>query len=449
MCKAPIASLLGPTWCFLSSGLCPPTPSRSPHISTCGARWASTSASPTWSRARSSPPSASEVAPTSWAEGCSGCSRSRTPCRRPLPTRSVCDGSRSSSSSIVHADLRERKPGSDERHLGEEMSDHFDNGRFFNPNGTNGQPFWNAPRMLFERGTPWPAQVPVVQRPSPPPTSGDEITITFIGHATFLIQTSAGNIITDPVFAQRAGPVGWVGPRRVRQPGVRFDDLPPIAYVLLSHNHYDHCDLETLRALQHRDHPRIVTLQGNATLLRSAGVTRIAELDWWQRMPAEMSAKRGAQTLDPAATPGREIEITATQAQHFSARTPFDRNRALWGGFMITIDEQQIYFAGDSGYGPHFLEIGRRFPRIDLALIPIGAYEPRWFMKDIHMNPEEAVQAHMDVGARRSIGMHFGTYRLTTEGPNEPVAALGRARSAAGIDAAAFTTLDLCESARL
>ena len=329
------------------------------------------------------------------------------------------------------------------------MSDHFDNGRFFNPNGADAQPFWKAPRMLFERYAPWPAQVPVVQRPSPPPTSGDEIVVTFIGHATFLIQTSAGNIITDPVFAQRAGPFGWTGPRRVRQPGVRFDDLPPIAYVLLSHNHYDHCDLETLRALQHRDHPRIVTLQGNATLLRSAGVTRIAELDWWQRMPAEMSAMRGAQTLDPVVTPGREIEITATQAQHFSARTPFDRNRALWGGFMITIDEQQIYFAGDSGYGPHFLEVGRRFPRIDLALIPIGAYEPRWFMKDIHMNPEEAVQAHMDVGARRSIGMHFGTFRLTTEGLNEPVAALGRARSAAGIDDAAFTTLDVGESARL
>ena len=168
-----------------------------------------------------------------------------------------------------------------------------------------------------------------------------------------------------------------------------------------------------------------------------------------QRMPAEMSAMRGAQTLDPVVTLGREIEITATQAQHFSARTPFDRNRALWGGFMITIDEQQIYFAGDSGYGPHFLEVGRRFPRIDLALIPIGAYEPRWFMKDIHMNPEEAVQAHMDVGSRRSIGMHFGTFRLTTEGPNEPVAALGRARSAAGIDDAAFTTLDVGESARL
>ena len=202
------------------------------------------------------------------------------------------------------------------------MSDHFDNGRFFNPNGADAQPSWKAPRMLFERYAPWPAQVPVVQRPSPPPTSGEEIVVTFIGHATFLIQTSAGNIITDPVFAQRAGPFGWTGPRRVRQPGVRFDDLPPIAYVLLSHNHYDHCDLETLQALQHRDHPRFVTLQGNATLLRSAGVTRIVELDWWQRMPAEMSAMRGAQTLDPAVTSGRELEISATQAQHFPPARP-------------------------------------------------------------------------------------------------------------------------------
>jgi L-ascorbate metabolism protein UlaG (beta-lactamase superfamily) len=275
--------------------------------------------------------------------------------------------------------------------------------------------------MLFERYAPWPAQVPVVQRPSPPRTSDDEIVVTFIGHATFLIQTSAGNIITDPVFAHRAGPFGWAGPRRVRQPGIRFDDLPPIAYVLLSHNHYDHCDLETLRALEHRDHPRVVTLQGNATLLRSSGVTRITELDWWQRMPAES-----------------EIEITATQAQHFSARTPFDRNRALWGGFVITIGEQQIYFAGDSGYGPHFLEIGRRFPRIDLALIPIGAYEPRWFMKDIHMNPEEAVQAHLDLGAVRSVGMHFGTFQLTSEGIDAPVLALHESCRARGVASHAF-----------
>jgi len=180
-----------------------------------------------------------------------------------------------------------------------------------------------------------------------------------------------------------------------------FEHLPPIAHVLLSHNHYDHCDLEALRALQHRDHPRVVTLLGNATLLRSAGVTRIAELDWWQRMPAELSAMLGAQTLDPAVAPGREIEITATQAQHFSARTPFDRNRALWGGFMITINEQQIYFAGDSGYGRHFLEVGRRFPRIDLALIPIGAYEPRWFMKDIHMMPPSRRSTSVNQPIRR------------------------------------------------
>jgi len=212
---------------------------------------------------------------------------------------------------------------------------------------------------------------------------------------------------------------------------VRFEDLPPISTVLLSHNHYDHCDRWTLGMLAKRCDPIVVTPLGNERLVTSTGIKRVEALDWWQQAGSA------------------PFPITLTPARHFSARTPFDRNRALWGGFMITIDEQQIYFAGDSGYGPHFLEVGRRFPRIDLALIPIGAYEPRWFMKDIHMNPEEAVQAHLDVGARRSIGMHFGTFRLTTEGPNEPVAALGRARSAAGIDDAAFTTLDVGESARL
>jgi len=302
--------------------------------------------------------------------------------------------------------------------------------------------------MLLERYAPWPAQVPVVQRPSPPPTSGDEIVVTFIGHATFLIQTSAGNIITDPVFAERAGPFGRTGPRRVRPPGIRFEHLPPIARTPESQSlrplrSGNTAGVAAPRSSAHRD----TAGKRDAAAIGRRDSDRRTRLV--QRMPAEMSAMRGAQTLDPAVTSGRELEITATQAQHFSARTPFDRNRALWGGFMITIDEQQICFAGDSGYGPHFLEVGRRFPRIDLALIPIGAYEPRWFMKDIHMNPEEAVQAHMDVGARRSIGMHFGTFRLTTEGSNEPVAALGRARSAAGIDDAAFTTLDVGESARL
>src|SRR5207248_210641 len=191
--------------------------------------------------------------------------------------------------------------------------------------------------------------------------------------------------------------------------GVRFDDLPAISLVLLSHNHYDHCDLRTLRALGRRFQPRLVTPLGNGRLLQSAGIRDVEELDWWQSASAA------------------PLPVTLTPAQHFSARGPFDRNRALWGGFLIEARGRRILFAGDSGYGPHFREIAARLSPVDLALLPIGAYEPRWFMQDIHMNPAEAVQAHVDLGARRSLAMHYGTFQLTPEGVDEPVRELTRA----------------------
>jgi L-ascorbate metabolism protein UlaG (beta-lactamase superfamily) len=247
--------------------------------------------------------------------------------------------------------------------------------------------------------------------------------VTFIGHATFLVQVAALNLLIDPVYAERASPVAFAGPRRVRAPGVRFDDLPTIAVVLLSHNHYDHCDLGTLRALERRFHPRVVTPIGNGRLLRSAGIGHVDELDWWQ----------SASTAP--------LRITLTQAQHFSSRNMFDRNRALWGGFLVEAGGRRILFAGDSGYGPHFLEIARRLGPIDLALLPIGAYEPRWFMKDIHMNPAEAVQAHLDLAARQSIAMHFGTFQLTPEGIDDPVHDLAQALRERGVPADRFPTM--------
>jgi L-ascorbate metabolism protein UlaG (beta-lactamase superfamily) len=305
-------------------------------------------------------------------------------------------------------------------------SDHRARGRFFNPGGANGQPFWKVPRMLTERGTAWPRQVAVVPQRPPAPATG-EIVVTFIGHATFLIRTPDVCIITDPVYARRAGPYALVGPARVREPGVRFDDVPRVSHVLLSHNHYDHCDLRALARLRQRDSPRVITLLGHARLLRAAGITDAEELDWWK--------------ASHDATP-----IWATPAQHFSARTPFDRNRALWGSFVVQLGARRILFAGDSGYGPHFTAIGERFKGFDLTLMPIGAYEPRWFMKDIHMNPAEAVRAHLDVRARRSIGMHFGTFPLTTEAIDAPVEQLERARTAAGLSAHDFFTLDVGSS---
>ena len=284
--------------------------------------------------------------------------------------------------------------------------------------------------MLREPRAAWPTHVEV--RPQVPPAlDGADAVVTFVGHATFLIQTAAGNVLTDPMYSERASPLSWMGPRRVRRPGVRFEDLPPISTILLSHNHYDHCDLATLRLLANRFDPLVVTPVGNGRLVRSAGIRRIAELDWWQE--ASSSAQ----------------QVTLTPAHHFSARTPFDRNRALWGGFILRAGAVRIYFAGDTAYGEFFRDIRDRLGPIDRALLPIGAYEPRWFMQAVHMNPAEAVQAHLDLGAEQSIAMHFGTFQLTTEAIDAPARALDEACRASSAEAIRFRILDFGASARI
>jgi L-ascorbate metabolism protein UlaG (beta-lactamase superfamily) len=272
--------------------------------------------------------------------------------------------------------------------------------------------------------------VAVAQR-QPPSLDGAAAIVTFIGHSTFLIQTPAGNLLTDPVYSPCAGPFGVLGPRRVREPAVHFADLPPIAIVLLSHNHYDHCDLPTLRRLRRRFDPMVVTPLGNGALVRSAGIRRVEELDWWE------------------ATTACALPITLTPARHFSARTPFDRNRALWSGFVLQVADRRIYFAGDSAYASLFHEVRERLGPLDLALLPIGAYEPRWFMQSVHMNPAEAVQAHLDLGGPESIGMHFGTFQLTAEGIDEPLRALDEAREERGIVPSRFRALEFGDSARV
>ncbi len=310
------------------------------------------------------------------------------------------------------------------------MSDHFDGKRFVNPTGAGAPSFWAAPRLLLTRRTPWPAQID--DPPQRPPTlNGSAAVLTFIGHATFLIQTAFGNILTDPMYSQRAGPLNLVGPRRVRRPAVPFDDLPPISMVLLSHNHYDHCDLRTLRILAERFDPIVVTPLGNGALVRSSGIRRVEELDWWQQAKSSV------------------LPLTLTPAHHFSARSPLDRNRSLWGGFLLVAGDVRIFFAGDTAYAPFFGDVHRRLGPIDLALLPIGAYEPRWFMHVVHMNPAEAVQAHLDLEARESVGMHFGTFQMTTEGIDEPLRALEEARRANDVSPSRFRTLGFGESVRL
>ena len=310
------------------------------------------------------------------------------------------------------------------------LTDHFDGRRFVNPAGFAGQPSSQVPRMLREPRTPWPEHVEVPPQ-VPPPLEGSAAVVTFVGHATFLIQTPAANILTDPMWSERAGPFNLVGPRRVRQPAVRFEDLPPISVVLLSHNHYDHCDLATLRRLAGRFNPTVVAPLGNSRLVRSAGIRNVRELDWWDE------------------TTAAGLSLMLTPAQHFSARTPFDRNRALWGGFAVSAPGARIYFAGDTAYASFFADVRSRFGPIDLALLPIGAYEPRWFMHVVHMNPAEAMQAHLDLDAAQSVGMHFGTFQLTTEGIDDPLRALSQARTERGVPPDRFRTLEFGESLRL
>lgn len=316
------------------------------------------------------------------------------------------------------------------------VSDHCDGTRFFNPAGRpQALGFSELPRWWYRRLTarahaPWPRTVPPPRRPVlPDGVPAGRIALTFLGHSTFLLQLPGLNLLTDPVFASRAGPFGLLGPKRIRPAALRLGELPRIDAVVLSHCHYDHLDLAALRWLSQRHRPAIVTTLGNQTWLEARGVGRVTELDWWGSADA---------------TP--ELRVTCTPAQHFAARTPWDKNHTLWGGFMLRTSAGPVFFAGDTGWAGHFAEIHARLGAPALALLPIGAYEPRWFMQPVHMNPDEAVRAHLALGARRSVGMHFGTFNLTDEAVDEPVRALAVARETHGVAPEDFTTLDFGET---
>jgi len=295
----------------------------------------------------------------------------------------------------------------------------FDGRRYQNPEGRAGNGFAHFLRWITtSKRARWPKRLEDLVAPGnlAEPQPPDQIAATFIGHSTFLIQCAGKNVLTDPVFSERVGPWNLGGPRRARRPGVDFEQLPRIDLVLLSHNHYDHADVATLVQLRRKFDPLIVTTLGNQRFLRRHGFSRVVELDWW----AEVEAIPGLQVL-------------STPAQHFSSRHLLDRDQTLWGGFVITMGEQRVYFVGDSGYGPHFKQVGEHVPGIQMALVPIGAYEPRWFMKRAHVNPEEAVQIHLDVRARISVGMHFGTFQLTDEAIDDPPRHLAEALDKLGV----------------
>ncbi|GGE51931.1 membrane protein [Agaricicola taiwanensis] len=301
-------------------------------------------------------------------------------------------------------------------------SDHFDGKRFFNPDHpSTDRSILQLLRWRFgPRPARWPSDVPV--QPVKPDRTVAGCRATMVGHATVLLQVGGLNILTDPLWSERASPFSFMGPRRVAAPGIAFDDLPPIDLVLISHNHYDHLDGGTLARLHARDRPRIVTPLGNDIILRRfIPDAEITAGDW-----GDSVAVKGGGT------------VHLVPARHWSARGPGDRREALWCGFVLKVVDATIYFAGDTGYGDGaiFREIRRLHGAPDLALIPIGAYEPRWFMADQHCDPEEAVKILIDLDARRAMGLHWGVIQLTGEPRDEPADHLRRVLAESGIDPA-------------
>lgn len=285
------------------------------------------------------------------------------------------------------------------------VSDHFDGDRFFNaariePVG----PLALARHVLFGRDGAWPDDpLPTETATELPAPGPGKVAVTFVNHATVLLQFDGLTVLTDPVWSARVGPMSWAGPLRARAPGIRFEDLPRVDVVLISHNHYDHLDLPTLRRLQARDDPAVVVPLGDRGWLEAEGFGRVFELDWWQSLVVD------ARTA-----------ITFTPAQHNSGRSPFSSNRSLWGSFWLQRDGLGVYFAGDTAYAGHFRAVRDRLGAPDVALLPIGAYAPRETMRAFHMDPADAVRAQRDLGARVSVGVHYGTFQLTAEDFDQP-----------------------------
>lgn len=290
------------------------------------------------------------------------------------------------------------------------------NGRFVNASGHAQDGGWRVLKWFATRQPgPWPKHLPNVPAATPL-AHGDagSIRVTVIGHATVLIQVGGKvggmNILTDPVWAERAGPLSWLGVKRARSPAIAFDDMPKIDVVLLSHSHYDHLDRAALTALERRDRPLVVT---GLKVGQVVPHDNVFELDWWQRHPL-----------------GNGIAATYVPAEHFSARGPFDRNVTLWGGFVLETPAGTIYFASDTGDGAHIAAIRERFGPITLSLLPIGAYVPAWFMAPIHMNPHEAVAAAEILQSQVTLPIHYGTFPLADDAFHEPLRVLDEALNA-------------------
>ena len=311
------------------------------------------------------------------------------------------------------------------------VSDHFDGERFFDPDGVPPKSLGDLLRWQFGRDRQrqaWPEWAPSPYADTPPArVAGDKVRLSFVGHASWLIQTAGLNILIDPVWSARASPFGFAGPKRVNDPGIAFDALPSIDVALVSHGHYDHLDLATLSRLAAKFSPRTITPLGNDVTMRNADdAIKTEPFDWHDRVEL-----------------GNGVAVTLVPTRHWSARGLFDRNKALWASFVLETPAGKIYIVCDSGYGEgtHFRRVRERHGPLRLAILPIGAYEPRWFMQDQHMNPSDAIKALADCGAEQALAHHHGTFQLTDEAIDAPVAGLHAALDEAKIPRERFGVL--------
>jgi len=329
----------------------------------------------------------------------------------------------------------------EDRTITEPKADHITTNGFVNPlvKGNHGS-LWSFLKARFRSGK-WakydPERYTVPTATPAPVTTGNpgsgNATATWIGHSTMLVQHKGVNVLTDPVFSQYASPVGFAGPKRITQPALEIDKLPPIDVVVVSHDHYDHLDTWSIKRLG--NHPMYFVPLGIRDWMIGKGIKgeRVVELDWWQSTAVQIN--------------GEQLRVTATPTQHFSGRGLFDRDKRLWASWAIEWSNFGLWFGGDTGYNDQqFREIGSRIGQIDMGIIPIGAYDPEWFMGTVHVNPEDAVRIHQDIGARHSIGIHWGAFLLTAEEVDEPPRRLAAALTTSNLPADSFAAFAVGET---
>jgi L-ascorbate metabolism protein UlaG (beta-lactamase superfamily) len=306
------------------------------------------------------------------------------------------------------------------------ISDHFDGNEFRNIDNVPQSGMMDVLKwQLNSQNVKWGEFRNQPLGTTPPAKVDSGILVTYVNHSTVLIQVDGLNILTDPVWYERVSPFQFMGPKRNCPPGLRLEDLPRIDLVLQSHNHWDHLDIETAKAIGKKHNPLFITPLGVGQFLTQNGIIQTHDMDWWDVKEVN-----------------ENVKIHCVPAQHFTGRGLADRNKTLWAGYVIESEYfGKIYFAGDTGYGSFFKTIGERFGGFDLSLIPIGAYKPNWFMSPVHCSPAEAVQIHEDIKSKQSMAIHFGTFDLADEGEFEPIEDLRKALKAKNISNEDFFVL--------